>query len=154
MSGLSLSGSGLTLVNPAGGAATPGGTNGQIQWNNAGNFAGFTAAGDATIDTSTGIVTVNKMSGGATFNYVAKTANYTISATDYMINCTANTFTLTLPTAVGKTGQVYVIKNSGTGVVTIATTSSQTIDGLTSRVLAVQYESYTVMSNGANWIIC
>lgn len=156
MSGLTIAGSGLTLVNPSGGGGStpPGGTNGQIQWNNSGSFAGFTASGDATIDTATGIVTVNKMSGGATFNYVAKTANYTISATDYMVNCTANTFTLTLPTAVGRTGQVYVIKNSGTGVVTIATTSSQTIDGLTSRVLAVQYESYTVMSNGANWIIC
>lgn len=33
--------------------------------------------------------------------YVAKTANYTATATDEVINCTANTFTITLPTASG-----------------------------------------------------
>jgi hypothetical protein len=41
-----------------GGGGSPGGTNGQIQWNNAGAFDGFTASGDATIDTTTGAVTI------------------------------------------------------------------------------------------------
>lgn len=41
-----------------GGGGFPGGTNGQIQWNNAGAFDGFTASGDATIDTTTGAVTI------------------------------------------------------------------------------------------------
>jgi hypothetical protein len=85
--------------------------------------------------------------------YVAKTANYTATISDYTINCTANTFTVTLPTAVGVTGRIYVVKNTGTGVITIATTSSQTIDGATTQTLATQYASYTVQSDGANWII-
>lgn len=41
----------------------PGGTNGQIQYNNASNFGGFTASGDFTINTATGAGTVNKING-------------------------------------------------------------------------------------------
>jgi len=41
-----------------GGGGSPGGTNGQIQFNDSGVFNGFTASGDATINTSTGAVTV------------------------------------------------------------------------------------------------
>ncbi len=153
MSGLSLPGDGLTLVNPAGGGGStpPGGANLQIQWNNAGAFDGFTASGDATIDVTTGVVTVSKMSGGAKFNYVAKTATYTAAATDYFIDCTANTWTLSLPTAVGIAGQVYVIKNSGTGTITVDPASTQTIDGDSTFILAVQYESISIISDGANW---
>lgn len=41
-----------------GGGGSPGGSSGQIQWNNAGSFDGFTASGDATINTGTGAVTI------------------------------------------------------------------------------------------------
>ncbi len=41
-----------------GGGGTPGGSSGQIQYNNAGAFGGFTASGDATINTGTGVVTI------------------------------------------------------------------------------------------------
>lgn len=94
-----------------------------------------------------------KIIGGLTLNYVAKTNTYGIQTTDYMIDCTANTFTVTLPTAVGYAGQVYEIKNSGTGVITVNTTSSQTIDGSLTEVIANQYGILKVMSNGANWMI-
>lgn len=85
--------------------------------------------------------------------YIAKTANYTATATDFTIDCTSGTFTITLPTAVSITGRIYVIVNSGTGTITLATTSSQTISGSTTKTLNVQYSSYVVMSNGANWVI-
>lgn len=42
----------------ANGSGTPGGTSGQVQWNNAGAFAGFTVGGDATLNTSTGALTL------------------------------------------------------------------------------------------------
>lgn len=85
--------------------------------------------------------------------YIAKTANYTLTVTDYAVNCTANSFTITLPSAVGIAGRVYIVKNTGTATtITIATTSSQTIDGTTpvaiATITAVRY-----MSDGANWII-
>jgi hypothetical protein len=51
------------LVSASGG--TPGGSSGQIQFDNAGVLGGFTASGDATINTSTGAVTVTKTGGVA-----------------------------------------------------------------------------------------
>jgi hypothetical protein len=48
-----------------GGGGTPGGTSGQIQYDNAGAFGGFTASGDATINTTTGAVAVTKTGGVA-----------------------------------------------------------------------------------------
>lgn len=85
--------------------------------------------------------------------YVAKTTTYSITASDYTIDCTSGTFTVTLPTAASIAGRIYVIKNTGTGVITIATTSSQTIDGVVGATLSTQYSSLTVQSDGANWIL-
>jgi len=47
----------------SGGGGTPGGSPGQVQFNNSGSFGGFTASGDATINTATGVVTVTGASG-------------------------------------------------------------------------------------------
>lgn len=88
----------------------------------------------------------------ATSTYAAKTANYTLVATDYIINCTSNSFTVTLLSAVGIGGKTFQVKNSGTGIITVATTSSQAIDGAASVAIA-QYESLTLCSDGANWIL-
>lgn len=90
--------------------------------------------------------------GGMTFPYAAKTANYTLTDEDYFIDCTSNTFTVTLPTAVGRAGQIYVIKNSGTGTITVATASAQTIDGSSTKSLS-QYNVIILSSNGSNWAI-
>lgn len=86
------------------------------------------------------------------YPYREVTSTATISSVDYQIECTSGTFNVTLPTAVGETGRVYSIKNSGTGTITVDTTSSQTIDGSLTQTLA-QYDNIQVMSNGANWII-
>jgi len=145
---------GLSYVVTAGTITnSPGGGAGSIQYNDTGTFGGFVASGDASIDTSTGIVVVSQMTGGTTLNYVAKTAIYTASATDYVINCTSGTFTVSLPTAVGITGRVYVVKNSGTGTTTLDPAGTETIDDAPTVALATQYQSIMVMSNGANWII-
>lgn len=93
-----------------------------------------------------------KISTGFIKPYVEKTALYTLTPSDYLVNCTSGTFTLTLPTAVGFTGQEYVIKNIGTGVITIATTGGQTIDGVATAT-ANQWDAYVFTSDGANWII-
>ena len=84
--------------------------------------------------------------------YTGVSATYTILSTDYTIDCTANTFTVTLPTAVGITGQIYNIKNSGTGTITVDGDGTETIDGDTSIDIVTQYDSRTFQSNGANWI--
>ncbi len=69
--------------------------------------------------------------GSMALAYVAKTANYTLDITDFQVECTANTFTLTLPTAVGIEGRVYSIKNTGAGTITVDGATTETIDGET-----------------------
>lgn len=82
--------------------------------------------------------------------YRGVTSAYTTALSDEVIDCTAGTFTVTLSTAFNRAAKTYVVKNSGTGIITVATTSSQTIDGL-STVLVPANASLTVFSDGANW---
>lgn len=84
--------------------------------------------------------------------YVAKTANYTVTDIDYMIDCTANSFTVTLPTAVDREGQRFNVKNTGTGLITVDADGSELIDDAIIQTLR-RWDSITVMSDGAGWII-
>lgn len=86
---------------------------------------------------------------------ITQTTTYAVLTTDYMIkgDTTSSAFTVTLPTAVGVSGKAYIIKNVGTKVLSIATTSAQTIDGSTTYALKLQYTSITVASDGSNWLI-
>jgi hypothetical protein len=88
---------------------------------------------------------------------VTKSANYTAAAADDTILANASTgvVTITLPTAVGVAGKVYTVKkiDSSANAVTVATTSSQTIDGVTTYSLANQYGGVNVQSDGSNWYI-
>jgi hypothetical protein len=45
------------------------------------------------------------------------------------------------------------VKNSGTGIVTIGCTASQTIDGDSTYPLSTQYQAVDLISNGTNWIV-
>lgn len=108
------------------------------------NIQVFTAAGQRKVATL------------SYFSYVEKTANYAVASTDYTVNCTANSFTVTLPTAVGIMGQTFVIKNTGSGTtITVATTSSQTIfsNAASLSILLTTGDSVTLQSTGANWIV-
>ncbi len=93
-----------------------------------------------------------KSLGGINFPYTAVSNTYTVNLANYFVDCTSGTFTVTLPTAVGYAGQIFVIKNSGSGTITVGTTGGQTIDGSSTKTL-LQYGSITVQSDGANWDI-
>ncbi|MGL4465389.1 MAG: hypothetical protein ACRC1K_24835 [Planctomycetia bacterium] len=86
-----------------------------------------------------------------------KTSSYSITDSDSVVlaDATAAAFNVTLPTAAGISGRQYTIKriNGGANTVTVATTSSQTIDGAATKGLSAQYASVTVVSDGANWLI-
>lgn len=95
-----------------------------------------------------------KFNGIAT-SYVAKTATYTVVAADHTIDATSGTFTITLHTAVGYAGKEYVVTNSGSGTVTLSTSSSQTfpnVTGTPTTLTVPQFTSYKVKSNGAGWL--
>lgn len=90
--------------------------------------------------------------GGFTPTYTGISATYTVSSTDYVVDCTANTFTVTLLSASGIQGQEFEIKNSGSGIITVDANGSETIDGFLTQVL-VRYDAMKIMSTGSNWII-
>ncbi|MEO5684697.1 MAG: hypothetical protein ABIQ88_18795 [Chitinophagaceae bacterium] len=94
--------------------------------------------------------------GSISTNYRNFTSASTAAITDNVLVFTGSTAaTLTLPTAAGITGRTYQVKNASltgpTPILTIATTSSQTIDGLSSWTLTDQYQTVTLVSNGSNW---
>ena len=68
------------------------------------------------------------------------------------VTTVTGTTTITLPTAASISGQTFTIRNTGTAVVTIARTSSQTIDGTAANVTLLK-GSITVASDGANWVV-
>src|SRR5207249_1326228 len=90
-----------------------------------------------------------------TFN--RKSTTYSLGINDQVIlaDATNSGYTLTLPTAVGIHARQYTIKRvvtTATGyALTVATTSSQTIDGRSTWVLKDSNNVLTVMSDGINW---
>jgi hypothetical protein len=89
---------------------------------------------------------------------VSKTSAYTVTSSDDMVvaNATGGAFTVTLPnaTTVGD-GREFTVKkiDSSSNAVTIGTTSSQTIDGATTKVLTAQWTSITVKALSGAWYI-
>lgn len=97
-----------------------------------------------------------QVTGSFATGYVAKTGTYTATMYDYTIECTANTFTVTLPTAVGIAGRIYTVVNSGAGTITLATTSSQTFVNVVATPTSMTKATLgtlIVQSNGANWML-
>lgn len=122
------------------------------------NAAGVIEINNGTTGTFADLTLRNIIgTGGFSCNLVTKTAAYTATANYCVIlaDATSGAVTITLPTAVGRKGQEYSIKkiDSSANAVTVATTSSQTIDGSTTKSLATQYSKTSVVSDGANWFI-
>lgn len=84
--------------------------------------------------------------------YTGTATSITLTTSHQTVNVTATGQTITLPTAVGNS-RVYTIKLTASGTGTVATTSSQTIDGSTTYSLSAQYKYVTVQSDNANWIV-
>jgi len=121
--GANLSFSGTTLV-ASGGSGTPGGTSGQIQYDNAGSFGGFTMSGDATLVTSTGVITIS--AGAVT---LAKQANF--AASSLMGNPTGSSAApsaITLGANLSFSGTTLVA-TAGGGMTNPMTTAGDTIYG-------------------------
>ncbi len=107
--------------------------------------------GEAWLDTST------SGTGTESLALVTKTAAYTATDSDTVILCdaTAGAFTVTLPTAVGRTGKVFYIKkiDATANAVTIAGDGAETIDGETTQSISTQYNALKLISDGSEWHI-
>lgn len=129
------------VISAVASGGTPGGTDGQVQYNNSGAFAGFTIGGDATLTASTGILLVTKTNG------VAFAASATIDTTT-AANITSSTNKRFVTDA-----QLVVIGNtSGTnsGNVTIGTANGLILAGQ-ALSLATASTSVTGALTAADW---
>ena len=116
------------------------------------NVAGATASGGSAVTAASTL----DLRGSFSAAYVAKTANYTATISDFTINCTANTFQVTLPLSTSITGRIYNIVNSGAGTITVGTTSSETFVNVTATPTTLTLAtvgSYQVQSMGAGWMV-
>lgn len=87
-----------------------------------------------------------------------KTANYTATLADDVILCNPSgiDITITLPTASGNDGKEFIIKkinSSYQDTVTIDGNGAETIDGDLTKVMYIQNEAITLISDGSNWQI-
>ncbi len=88
---------------------------------------------------------------------VTVTSDYTATTDDdvILVDATSGSVTITLPSAVGISGEVYHVKkiDSTNNTVIIESEGSSTIDGETSEFIMVQWTSLQIVSNGTNWFI-
>lgn len=92
----------------------------------------------------------------------AKTGNYTVTANDTFIlaDATSGAITLTLPAASaginGTMGQIFVFSktDSSANTVTVQRAGADTINGVTSKVLATQFSSFLVFGSSSTTWVC
>lgn len=119
------------------------------------------ATGEVGLGTTTPNTRLD-VQGGLTLNMTTVAAGtYDLLITDYILNVTytgtAAVTSLTLPTAQAVEGRTIVVKDAGgaSGVnnITIDTEGGGTIDGAATAVIAGNYDSLTLYSDGTNWFI-
>ncbi len=84
------------------------------------------------------------------------TASTTLTLDQEVVLCNnSSNITVTLPTASGISGKTYTLKKIGnnTATVTIDAAGSETIDGATTLLLYLRYDSIAIASDGSNWLI-
>lgn len=97
--------------------------------------------------------------GGADKPWATINTNTALAPADsvnrYKVDGSGAPLLLTLPNAIGNMATEFTFKrvNSGPNITTINTTSGQAIDGALTYVLNVQWESVTVSSDNANWMV-
>lgn len=83
-------------------------------------------------------------------NVVTTAINYSVLINDYIVMATAFNITMTLPTAVGLTGKIFVIDNNSTGDIFVTGTGGELIQNALIQVIPTQ-SSVKFYSTGANW---
>jgi hypothetical protein len=130
-----------------GGTANPGGSSGQVQFNNGGTFGGFTVTGDAAINTSTGVLTIRQVHRNAG-TVSAGASPYAVKAADSYLSCDASAgpVALNLPAAAG-TGREFLVKktDSSSNACSVSAAGADLIDGASAAVLSAPNASATLI---------
>ena len=110
------------------------------------------------VKTFTGNATLqNPQINGLDLNYTSFSADHTGEYLEDVVSMdsTSANRVFTLPTAVGHTGKIFTVRNSGlsaTFLTQIITTNSQTINGYTNLNMTHRDQTTVLQSDGANWI--
>jgi hypothetical protein len=118
----------------------------------------LTSGSNITLTPSGNTITIaSTASGGISRSISTITTSTSAGASasyDYVfIGATSGNINLTLPTEVSNTNRYSVKQSNAVGTLTLLTTSSQTIDGLTAFALNKQYQAVDLISDNANWHI-
>lgn len=118
------------------------------RWGDATNYAQID--GDGILTFPGGVARLQPRYGNET-----KTADFTASTqTYYRVNTTSGAVTVTLPTAVGISGRMYIFKLiNGSNSLTLDPDGAETIDGASTWATTTLYAKVTIISNGTNWEI-
>lgn len=111
-----------------------------------------------------GYLDVAHNANGTAYTVTSITSSYTIANENpininevILANASGGAITVTLPDATNTSfnTNIYAIKKTDTSsnIVTINTTSSQTIDGGLTALLLVPFVSVNLVSNGSDWLV-
>lgn len=102
-----------------------------------------------------GSVTAEQFGRLAVSTTAATGSTYTVLSTDQIVlaNNSGGVAVALISAASAGDGFRLVVKNTGTGAVTIDADGTETIDGALTAILTNQYESITIVSDGSNWFI-
>jgi hypothetical protein len=116
----------------------------------------FTIYGNGQVDTFSNVLDDGAgnmiVAGGVATAIRTLTSSAALTATDSVVLLNGTALTATLPSAAGIAGRAYTVKQTSASTGTVATSSSQTIDGA-STVSLTQYKYVTVISDGSDWLI-
>lgn len=96
----------------------------------------------------------NKTINGLKLATVSKSADYTLTSADDVCIVTASC-TITLPAVASSAGKVFVIKANTGGITSIVIdgNASETIDGATTKTIATDLSTVTIVCTGSAWFI-
>ncbi len=119
-------------------------SNNRMTINNAGNVGIGTSTPNSTLQNT----------GSTSMSITTQTSTYNVADNDYTILCNnTSAISVYLPTAVGISGRIYIIKRISSANVTVNADGAEKIDGALTKVLNTSYARVTVQSDGSNWFI-
>jgi len=115
------------------------------------------AVGTNTTQIATAAFVMAQSTGAEVKPITTKTANYTLTSTDYtiLVDATSGNLTMTLPSASSSTGRIYNIKkiDASANTVTLQANGAELIDGTNTKVISMQWSNINIQSNGTSWYI-